>query len=189
MTSIVRNFAQRKEGLTRFVKPESPCYNDTTIGSGRLFPFSYSNEVLDITYAGNDFQAVMVDVPNQAPLDETDTAVQIMSGPYLATSLGNNFKDYIRSWRSSTIDAGSPIEIYIAPQLLRVQQADTNNITANNGDSYLISTEAPASDNYIAGSQLSDYSTTYVFKTPLTFTIVESGVVKYITFRTMLDQE
>jgi hypothetical protein len=131
----------------------------------------------------------MVDTTNQDPGAETDTAVRILSGPFLATSLGNNFKDYIRSWRSGTIDAGSPIEVVVAPQLLRVAEGETVNISANSGDSWLISTSKPSDGNYVSGTGTNNYNTTYIFKTPLTFSIVESGVTKYITFRTMLDQE
>jgi hypothetical protein len=187
MTSVLREFAVRQQGLTRFVKPESPSYDQD--GQVLLFPFSFSNGVLDISYSGNTFKTTMVDIPNQAPDDETDSIVSIMSGPYLATSLGNNFKDYIRAWRDGSIDAGSPIEIYIAPQLLRVQQAAIANIDANSGASYKISTTAPASDTFPTGTVANDYLTTFVFKTPLTFTIVESGVVNYVTFKTVLDQE
>ena len=176
-----------KEGLTRFIKPESPTYNDGT--NNVLFPFSYSNGLLDISYSGNTFKTTMVDVPNQDPIAETGVAVSIMSGPRLATQLGNNFKDYIRAWRDGTIDAGSPIEMYIRPQMLRVQEAQYVNIDANSGDPFKISTEPPASDTYPTGTVDNNYETKYIFKTPLTFTIVESGVVQYITFRTILDQE
>ncbi len=189
MTSILRSVAQVKEGLTRFLKPESPCYNTDGSGSFLLFPFTYNNGVLDITYAGNNFEAVMVDTVNVDPGNETDTAIRVMGGPYLVNTLGSNFKSYIRAWRDGTIDAGSPIDIYIAPQMLRVQEADENNMNANSSNSYKISTVAPSSENYIAGSETTSYNTTYVFKTPLTFTIVESGVTTYITFRTVLDQE
>ena len=130
----------------------------------------------------------MVDNTGNSPNSETDIAVQVMSGPYLATSLGDNFKAYIRAWRNSTIDAGSPINVYIAPQLMKVQEADINNISANSGSSYQISTESPAGDNYTSGTVANSYRTKYIFKTPLTFTIVESGVTQYITFRTILDQ-
>ena len=187
MSSVISVVGLKKEGLTRFVKPESPCYDNDTISV--LFPFSYSNQVLDITYEGNNFKSIMVDNTGQEPNSETDTIVRILSGPRLATSLGENFKAYIRSWRAGSIDAGSPIEIYVAPQLLRVQQASYDNISANSGESYKISTSAPAGDNYIAGDATTQYDSTYVFKTPLTFTTVEGGVTQYITFRTVLDQE
>ena len=187
MTSVARTFAVRKEGLTEFLKPESPCYDNGT--DNVLFPFTYSNNVLDITYEGNNFQTQMVDSLNVDPIAETDTAISIIGGPYVATSLGENFKAYIRAWRDGTIDAGSPIDVYIAPQLYRVQEADSANIDANSGEAYKISTSAPSSDNYVAGSTETKYNTTYIFKTPLTFTIVESGVTQYITFRSMLDQE
>jgi hypothetical protein len=73
--------------------------------------------------------------------------------------------------------------------LLRVQEADYKNINSIENETYRISELAPASDNYISGSSVTNYNTTYIFKTPLTFTIVEDGVKKYITFRTVLDQE
>lgn len=188
MSSALRSMAVKKEGLTRFVKPESPSYD---IGEDDLilFPFSYSNGVLDISFEGNDFETRMIDNLNVDPSAEARTAVSILSGPYLATSLGDNFKAYIRAWRDGTIDAGSPINVHIAPQLLKVQEADYANITANNGDSYKISTAPPVSDYYTAGDATNKYQTKYVFKTPLTFTIIESGVTKYITFRTKFDQE
>ena len=187
MTSVSRSYAVKKEALTRFIKPESPCYyNDI---DNVLFPFSYSNQVLDITYSGNNFKTKMVDTTNQEPNSETDTAIQILGGPVLATSLGENFKEYVRSWRSGTIDVDSPIEILIPPQLLRVQEVSIDNVSANNGDSWKISSVRPSGENYTIGDSADKYRTTYVFKTPLTFTIVEGGVTQYVTFRTMMDQE
>jgi hypothetical protein len=186
MGSIARTFAVRKEGLTEFLKPETPCYNNGT--NDVLFPFSYSNNVLDISYEGNNFETQFSDTGATARA-ESDTQVSILGGPYLATSLGENFKTYIRNWRAGTIDAGSPINVYIAPQLIKVQEADIENITANSSFVYNVSTSAPSSDNYISGNVSNNYQTTYVFKTPLTFTTVEGGVINYITFRTNLDQE
>ena len=190
MTSVIRTFPPRNQGLTRFLKPESPCYED----SGQdfltvLFPFSYYNGTLDISYSGNTFETDMVSTTGNAPLDETDVAVQLLSGPRLVTSLGDNFKAYIRSWRDGSIDAGSPIDIYVNPQVIKVQEAQYVNISANSSDSYLISTQSPASDTYPTGAISNNYQTKYVFKTPLTFTILESGVLTYITFRTAFDQE
>jgi hypothetical protein len=190
MASVYREYAQRKEGLTRFLKPESPCYIDSGLGIGKvLFPFSYSNGKLDISYSGNTFEADMVISTGNAPLDETDTAIRILSGPYLVTSLGDNFKEYIRSWRNGTIDPGSPINIYINPQVIRVQEAQYSNVDADSGNSYKISTTPPASDTYPTGSVQNAYQAKYIFKTPLTFTIVEGGVTQYITFKSVLDQE
>ena len=145
--------------------------------------------MLDITYEGNNFEADMVTDICQGPANaEIDLAVQIIGGPVVVRALGDNFKDYVRAWRNATIDAGSPIEIYYAPQMIRVQQADPDHIS-DNDDSYRVSTTAPSNDSYLTGSSTNNYLSTYIFKTPLTFTIVESGVTKYITFRTVLDQE
>lgn len=188
MTSVIRTFSTTKEGLTRFVKPNSPCYA-TTGNAVVLFPFTYVNGVLDITYSGNNFQEVMVDTVNVDPDNEPDTSVRIVGGPFLVSSLGNTFKDYIRAWRDGTIDAGSPINIYVAPTLLRVQEAALTNIDSINTDVFKISTIAPSGENFITGNTVDNFKTTYVFKTPLVFTIVEGGVTKYITFKTEFDQE
>jgi len=179
--------ATKKEGLTRFVKPESPTYNNGD--DAVLFPFTCVNQTLDITYSGNNFKELMVDDLNEAPGAETDTIISVMGGPRLVTALGENFKAYVRAWRSVTIDSGSAIEVHVPAQVLRVQEASINNITANSGEAYLVSESAPTGDNYVTGSTQNNYRTTYVFKTPLTFTIVEGGVTKYITFRSALDQE
>jgi hypothetical protein len=191
MTSVSRTFGTAKEGLTRFLKPESPCYNiiDDEFSLNRLFPFSYSSGVLDITYEGNNFQERMVDISGVSPSSETEFAYRIIGGPKLVTSLGNNFKTYIRSWRYDTIDNGSPIELVEPTQVVRVQEADSNSVSANSGDSWRITDFKPASDNYITGEGINKYQATYIFKTPLTFSIVESGVKRYITFRTAMDQE
>ena len=182
----MRSHAVRKEALTRFVKPESPSYNNGN--DNVLFPFSYSNQTLDISYAGNNFKSTMVDNTGESPNDETDTSISILGGLYLATSLGPNFKAYIRAWRTG-IDAGSSIEVVVAPQLIRVQEVSIPNVTSNSSSSVTVSEYAPTGDNYITGDVNNNYQTTYIFKTPLTFSIVEGGVKKYITFRTALDQE
>ena len=187
MSSTMRALAVKKEGLTRFIKADSACYDAGD--NNRLFPFSYSNQVLDITYTGNNFKSRMVDDTNNNPGSETATTISILGGSYLVTSLGENFKAYVRAWRSGTIDAGSPIEVIVPAQLLRVQEAEIINVSANSEDSWLISTSAPSGDNYISGNDTNKYHTTFIFKTPLTFSIVEAGVKKYITFRTGLDQE
>jgi hypothetical protein len=189
MTSAARSYAIRKEGLTTFIKPDTPCYYDNVFDNDVLFPFSYSNGVLDISYSGNNFKAEMVDDLDNSPNGEASTAIRVTGGPQLVTSLGENFKAYIRAWRAEFIDADSPILIHIAPQVIRVQEVDYDSVNSISGESYRISSQPPSGDTYIVGNDANQYRTTYVFKTPLTFTIVESGVVKYITFRTIMDQE
>lgn len=195
MSSILRSKTVRKEGVTLFVKPDSPCYDDgTNVYDGNdsvtLFPFSYTNQTLDITYDGNNFKERMVNVTNNAPDHEAVTSIRILGGLYLATSLGANFKAYIRAWRAGSIDAGSPIEVVVAPQLLRVQEVALANLNSiSNAGSWSISSSVPKSENYVTGDNSNQYKTTYIFKTPLTFSIIEGGVKKYLTFRTILDQE
>jgi hypothetical protein len=195
MTSLLRNYAAPKEGLTRFVRVDSLAYeNDLSGGDARLFPFSYSNGTLDISYAGNNFKQAMVDITGVSPNDsegnnEVSQAFRIIGGPKLVTALGDNFKAYIRAWRDATIDSGSLIEIEQPGQVIRVQEGNEDDVSAISYEGWKISEKKPASDNYISGSITTNYNTNYIFKTPLTFTIKESGVKKYITFNSCIDQE
>lgn len=190
MTSVLRSLSVRKEGLTQFVKVESPSYNDSIKGINVLFPFVYSNGVLDISYAGNAFKVDMVDTVNQSPSDiDVDIVYRITGSSRLVTSLGDNFKAYIRAWRDGTIDTGSSIQLYTPSQVIRVQGGDHDHIDDQQNETYKISTKQPSNDFYVTGESANEYESTYIFKTPLTFTIVESGVTQYITFRSMLDQE
>ena len=186
---MLRGYAIRKEGLTTFIKPESACYYDNILDRNVLFPFSYSNGVLDISYAANSFKEEMVDTLNQSPDNESYFAIRVTGGLQQVTSLGENFKAYIRAWRDGSIDADSPILIHIPSQVIRVQEIDSAFVNADDDDVYRISSQPPSGDTYTIGNDANQYRTTYVFKTPLTLTIVESGFVQYITFRTTMDQE
>jgi hypothetical protein len=189
MTSVSRTFGTAKEGLTKFMRVESVSFYDETDDTDRLFPFICSNGLLDITYEGNNFQAQMVDVSGNSPDDETNNLCRIIGAPRLVTSLGDNFKAYIRAWRYDTIDTGSPIELVEPSQVVRVQEGNRNNLNGSSESSYRISDKKPASDNYITGNTANAYRTSFIFKTPLTFSIVESGVTQYITFKTITEQE
>jgi hypothetical protein len=186
MSSVIRSVAVKKEGTVRFFKLQTPCYSEDF---NRLFPFSYQNGVLDISYTGNNFKQQMVDVTGNSPNTESTTAVQVFGSVKLVHSLGDNFKSYIRAWRNTTIDVDSPIEVYMPCQVLRVQEADRSYVTATDGDVYNINTMPPAGENYTSGSELNAYNSKYIFKTPLTFTIKEGGVTQYITLSSIPDQE
>ena len=70
-----------------------------------------------------------------------------------------------------------------------MREAAIANVKSTSDSVWQIRTSAPSGENYITGSDADNYQTTFIFKTPLTFSIVEGGVTKYITFKTMLDQE
>ena len=182
---MLRSYALPPKAHTKFHAIITPSYDDTTLGIELPFPFTYSNGVLDIQYI-DDFEADMVtstgNAPNRGP---NDNAVQLLGGESLVTSLGDNFKSYIRAWKNITIDSGSPIEIYIKPTVQKVQLA----LNIDDSTVFSESTVPPSGDNYTFGSEDNKYRTTWIFKTPLTFTIVESGVTKYITFNSQVSEE
>ncbi len=188
MSSNIARLATKIETPTRFFNVESPTYSEGE-GPYRLFPFTFSNGVLDISYDGNNFKSQMVDNSGISPYSEPNTVIEIMGGAnYLVTSLGSKFKDYIRAWRYDTIDGGSPIELLSKKTLLvPVRECDYPNM--GRGTVYRITQTAPSGDDYLIGNEANKFYKTFILKTPLTFTTVEDGVKQYITFRSMLDIE
>jgi hypothetical protein len=182
MTSTLRSLTTPVRLATEFHRIETPSFNDGT--SDVPFPFSYSNGTLEIEDK-NNFNARMIDISGNSPNTEPDASVRLMGGLRLVERIGDNFKAYIRAWRSGTIDVDSPIEVYINGTVQRVQWVNEDNI----GDgSYAISTTAPSGDTYTQfGNGV--YNSTWIFNKPLTITIIESGVTQYITFSSRLDED
>jgi hypothetical protein len=190
MSSILRRTANTKSALTKFTLVDGPCYTDSGLGISVLFPFTYSNGVLDINInpAANSFEANMINViTGNAPDEDNELLVKQMGGLGLVRALGPNFVAYIRAWRNATIDAGSPVSVYIPGVVTKVQQAPAS--AMEDGGVYEVSTVAPVSDEYITGNPANNYLTSWVFKKPLTITTVEGGVLTYITLRTAFDED
>ncbi len=187
MSSVLRYTATTKSALTKFTLVDGPAYFDPTLDYNVLFPLTYSNGVLDINLEGSSFEAEMITNTGNSPGDEAYIAVKQLGGTGLVRSLGPNFIAYIRAWRNATIDAGTPVNVYIPGVVTKVQQTPPAEL--NNGSSYEISTSAPVSDEYISGNTANNYMTSWVFKKPLTITTIEGGVITYITFRTVFDED
>jgi len=184
MSSVLRSTATPPILPTKFHRIESPIYDDSSLTRFMLFPFTYSNGVLDIQYI-DSFEADMVTSTGNPPESEPSVSVQLMGGTSLVQSLGPNFLAYINAWRTG-IDSGSQIKIYINGVVQKVK-ATYNNFV---GDSvYQVTTTPPSSDDYSVGTTNDSFRTTWVFKKPLTITTVESGVTQYITFVTRFDED
>jgi len=183
---MLRSFSEAPKLATKFHRIESPCYpidREVEDTPNRLFPFTYSNGTLDIAFI-DEFEAQMVTDTENEPEDDFSGRVQLAGGLGLVQRLGPNFEAYIRAWR--TTDAGTPINIYVHGTVQKVNEAPQEYL---GNDSYQVSTAPPTSDNYTVGAPVNNYRSTWVFKSPLTFTTVESGVTQYITFATRIDDD
>jgi hypothetical protein len=201
MSSNIRQFIQNITGITKFHKIESPCYYDSDLDEDILFPFVFSNSTLDITYEGNNFKSRMIDVSEREPESESRTMVEIIGGPYLVQSIGDNFKEYIRSWRMKFYVPNTPIELYIKPQILRVKQADIINLRSSASTSVRITDTPPINDTFTMGSDINNYFSSFIFKTPMVLSIQEfvpdkdteeptpTTSIRYIIFKSDFDQE
>jgi hypothetical protein len=190
MSSVQSYIANTPSGLTKFIYVNGPGYDDSSMGGIEvLFPFTYSNGVLDLNInpAANSFEADMIDISNNGPSDSVDVAVKLMGGLGLVRALGPNFLRYIRAWRDGSIDANSPITIYTPGVMTKVQQIPIGAMTDEK--TATISSEPPTSTEYVSGNQANNFMTAWVFKHPLTITILESGIIQYITFSTVFDRD
>lgn len=182
MSSALRSFATPVRLATEFHRVETPCFYD---GSRNVpFPFTYNNGTLDIEDKHN-FNTQMIDSTGNSPNTDPDASVRLMGGNRLVQHLGDNLKAYIRAWRTGSIDADSPIEIFVHGTVQRIQWVNEDNM----GDSsYAVSTNPPSGDTYAQGDS-SNYNSTWMFNKPLTITTIEGGVKTYITFASRLDED
>jgi hypothetical protein len=182
MTSVLRRIATPIRTTTEFHRLETPCFYD---GSKDVpFPFTYSNGVLDIADR-NNFNANMISSTGNSPNTDPDVSVRLLGGSHVVEDLGDNFKAYIRAWRTGSIDANSSIDVYVNGIVQRMQWVDETNMGDN---SYEISSTPPSGDAYIQGSY-PDYNSTWFFSKPLTVRIYESTAPVYITFTTRFDED
>jgi hypothetical protein len=174
--------------VTEFVEIQSPCYNDNSIGKVILFPFTYSNGVLDIALIDN-FQARMITLSGRSPDNQPDYLVKLLGGTGVVTSIGDNFKNYIRSWKTEDISltdivVDSPITVFKPATVTRVQMCG---ISTN--DAYEESS-VPPSNNYTIGSPANNYRSVWVFDTPLTISYKNAGNQdRYITLYSKFDED
>jgi hypothetical protein len=151
------------------------------------FTFNRRNGELDIDASIAGFQETMIDISEQLVTRDLDVLVRyIGTTGHIVNSLGNKFKEFIRSWRQDTIDEDSPINIYTKPSVMRVMVYAPRLGVTHGRDIYPatirggIEDTSPDSNKYYNNQCI---YTTYVFKTPLVFTIVESGVTRYVIFQ------
>lgn len=163
-----------------YVRVSGPYYVDTTYGS-LLIPFQYNNGVLDIanienfsSYSGTPLMDSDVNMYN-LPLYKS------MGGTGLVTTLGKQFINYIRRWRSTlTTSPVTNVQLYTNGVMTKIQATGKSNLCS--GSVFRVDTKPPSSDVYVVGDESVKYRTTWIFKKPLTIKTIEDGVEKYITF-------
>jgi hypothetical protein len=186
MTSVIRYTATTKELPVKLTGISGPYYDDSVYGY-QLFPFTFTNGILDLNINSDNFITWFND--GEKP-ESTGTSgykyAKLMGGNNLVLTLGPNFIQYIKNaW---TPDADTPITIYTNPVMTKVQYSDQNILDADD-EAYTESDIPPSGDSYVWGTETDNFKTTWIFKTPLTFTIVVGGVTKYITMYTVLQTD
>ena len=186
MTSLLRSIATLRETPVKTIGITGPFYKDSSLSDIYMpFPFIVENGVLDINLT-NSFEADMITITGKSPQsNDTDSTnkCRLIGGLELVTSLGPNFIRYINAWRTS-IDNGQPITIVVNPTMTKIQIHPQSFLETDNG--YKESTVPPSGDSYSWGDDSNNWQTVWIFRSPLTFSIVESGVTKYITLSTEL---
>jgi hypothetical protein len=204
MTSVIKNQGNDLIEFKSLCTIESPGFdlsgdlayiiylgvNSPTYAKGPL-PFTYNRRTgeLDIDATIGGFQETMIDISEQSVTRDLSVLIRYTetTGGHLVQSLGNKFKEFIRSWREGTIDEDSPINIHSKPTIVKVI-VYTPGLSGTSGYNVYpavarggVRDTSPDFNKYYNNQSM---YTTYLFKTPLIFTIVESGVTKYVTFFT-----
>ena len=182
MSSYLKQYKKTNRPL-KIVGLNTPSFDDGT--TYYPFPFSYNkrNSTLDIDIEVNDFKSLMIDTNNEPPTSSnTDYNCLVLGGNHLVQDIDDNFKDYIRSWRDSTIDVGSDIVLYQKPVITRVQILDY--VYSSDNSSIQIVNSPPK----LEASSLENAGVVYVLKTPMVIKIKEGGVDKFITFVSQFDK-
>jgi hypothetical protein len=187
MTSTLRSYSYRKELPTKPVSLTSAYYIGTD-ENYHLFPFTYVNGTLDIALIDN-FQQDYIDTSGVKPIDTScDPAhhFMLLGGHGVVSKLGSNFVNYIRAaW---ALDSTSPVKIYQPCVVTKAQEMDEPDSGVSLMESgFYETTVPPSSDGYVV--PIFGYRTSWIFKTPLTISIVNGVVKTYITFATIIGHD
>jgi len=188
MTSLLRSNPAGADAKTKFVPIKSFTYhnndyNGTGEGHTVLIPFTYKNGVLDVSTTVGGF------TPSDGQGDDQGYSwrmVRVLGGTGLVNTLGPNFI----TWFSEYWNGGGLINFTIvtAPIMTKVQMSVPLNDSILNSQYAVIGDleEAPSSDEFITGSEATNYDTVYVFKTPLVISYQYTGTntVYYASFYT-----
>lgn len=195
MSSVLRQVANNLQGPTKFLQVSGPQYDDTSLNRNMLFPFTYSNGVLDLAFI-DSFEADMVTNPTAPNFDSTSPGpfVKNMGGLGLVRALGPNLVTYITAWMAAgdeldsplPVDAGS-LKVHIPAAVIRVQSALDTQLDMDK--TWAVTANPPSSTEYVNGDVTNDYRVTWVFKTPLTVTFTSGGVAQYLSFYTVFSKD
>ena len=170
MSSIVRQYAVTKTGLTKFQNISTPCYYNNELDESLPLPLSCRSGLLEIELLDSD----ITDFVNNgdAPWTQDDfystsfggLQVRMMSAPRLATELGPNFKTWLRNWAG--VSSNAKVSILANPTMIRIQSAGAGNDLDENEvfDGF---SNSFAGEDFIGGDESNHYYSTWVFKSPL----------------------
>lgn len=199
MSSISRTSAEpphNSSDNTRFVNITTPSYFDNNLYSLVPIPFSYSKGVLDINIQDN----VVNDLINSSyePAPFSLNLVRKMGGTGVVKSLGPNLVTYLKNFLA--VDSSPPtgsndiqnLTVVGEPIVTKIQLPikgsviyDLSHNLFNQFGTYSLTDVAPAGDNYLTcGSEEDNFSTCWVFQTPLTIGYTHDGIQGYVTFTT-----
>jgi len=182
MSSVNKMYANTANTLTNFVPIKSLCYHNNTVNHTLLVPFIYSNGVLNVAT-----------LPGFAPSDGYGDnvngyswrMVRPIGGFGVVNTLGADFLTWFEVW--TDVDPGSEV-LFVAPIMTKIAQSVPSGNSILNSQ-YTVSGgqrpaiyESPSSDNYVTGTDSTNWDTVWVFKSPLTIQYTYGGDTLYATF-------
>ena len=192
MTSAFRTYSTIQKLPTEPVLLITAYYSLQIVQEGpttyQIFPFTYNNGTLDIALV-NNFKADYIDTPGKKPEDTSCTPVhryRLLGGNGIVTKLGTNFINYIRAaWILPEDSSVSVFQRCIMTKVQEMEEQDDGTMFTEQG--FYESPTPPISDGYITNQE--NFGTSWIFKTPLTISIVSGGIKSYITFATTIGHD
>ena len=188
MSSTVRSHGVISQ-TTKFQKIGTPGYYDNTMDYEIPIPFSYSTGILDIAIQDN-VQVDLID-DGDTPGQDTQFQCKTIGTPRLVTGLGPKMIEWCENM-FNVLSGGeiTDIQVFRAGQVVKAQFVVENALDGTflgsdvDYSTYAITSNPPASDEYVFGAEADKYRTVYIFKTPITISFKDDGVTKYLTLFT-----
>lgn len=195
MSSLLKTRGSPQQGLTRFLSIHSPSYVSNSVygGAPLLFPFIYSNSVLDLNLQ-DDSQSLIAAGTFDSGLTYR-FPIRLMGGCGSVRSIGANFEAYlrncIRNINNLSYNYTNELTVTVPAVVTKIQSS----MPSPTGTAPLLyprtmhdSGIVPSSDSHIyAGGDSDNWKTYWVFKTPLTIRYLIGATYKYLTFTTRFE--
>lgn len=178
---IMSSTLRHKASNISLINPNNvitPLYNDGDNDVPIPFTYDRTNGVFDMDFSSGFDQTVSI---------QTNSSIYIRGSSFGAIHLVTGIGPNIKTWCENRIsaDAGT-VALYSAPVVVKANILMPS-LDPNSVDCFRSGLDTPPNFNSASGSVSNGYYSTYLFRTPLVLSYLESGSPKYVIFNTQYE--